>query len=189
MAAVDKLVPESLPFTKAEFDTLYERVRAELIDTVFAVTAIVEKVLSGTRRINQEIKSASSLALVNALNDVKTQLSQLVYPGFVAATGYAQLAQLPRYITAIETRLAKLKAGNVTRDNVATLQIQALEDEYDAALDLLVAGMGTPPQLAAVKWMLEEFRVSLFAQELGTAYSVSEKRIRTAIKEGLLAAR
>ncbi len=122
MAAVDKLVPEALPFNKADFDALYERVRAELIDTVFAVTAIVEKVLSGTRRINKEIKSASSMALINALNDVKTQLSQLVYPGFVAATGYSQLAQLPRYITAIETRLEKLKAGNVTRDNAATLQ-------------------------------------------------------------------
>ncbi|GAA1499148.1 ATP-dependent RNA helicase HrpA [Paeniglutamicibacter kerguelensis] len=189
MAAVDKLVPEALPFNKADFDALYERVRAELIDTVFAVTAIVEKVLSGTRRINKEIKSASSMALINALNDVKTQLSQLVYPGFVAATGYSQLAQLPRYITAIETRLEKLKAGNVTRDNAATLQIQALEDEYDAALDMLIPGMSTPPLLASVKWMLEEFRVSLFAQELGTAYSVSEKRIRLAIKEGLAAAR
>ncbi|MGL3805926.1 ATP-dependent RNA helicase HrpA [Paeniglutamicibacter sp. R2-26] len=189
MAAVDRLVPEKLPFAKTEFDALYESVRAELIDTVFAVTAIVEKVLSGTRRINQEIKSASSLALINALNDVKTQLSQLVYPGFVAATGYAQLAQLPRYIAAIEKRLEKLKAGNVTRDNAATLAIQALEDEYDAALEMLVPGMRTPPLLASVKWMLEEFRVSLFAQELGTAYSVSEKRIRMAIKEGLAAAR
>ncbi|PQZ86200.1 ATP-dependent RNA helicase HrpA [Arthrobacter sp. MYb227] len=189
MAAVDKLVPEALPFSKAEFDALYERVRAELIDTVFQVTAIVEKVLSGTRRINKEIKSAASMALINALNDVKMQLSQLVYPGFVAGTGYAQLAHLPRYITAIEQRLEKLRAGNLARDNVAMLNVQTLEDEYDAALDLLVSGMRTPPLLASVKWMLEEFRVSLFAQELGTAYSVSEKRIRTAIKEGLIAAR
>ncbi len=189
MAAVDKLVPEKLPFNKADFDALYEKVRAELIDTVFAVTEIVEKVLSGTRRINKEIKAASSMALINALNDVKTQLSQLVYPGFVAATGYSQLAQLPRYISAIETRLEKLKAGNVTRDNAATLSIQGLEDEYDTALDMLIPGMSTPPLLASVKWMLEEFRVSLFAQELGTAYSVSEKRIRTAIKDGIAAAR
>ncbi|MDO5744476.1 MAG: ATP-dependent RNA helicase HrpA [Micrococcaceae bacterium] len=189
MAAVDRLVPQGLPFSKAEFDALHEKVRAELIDTVFGVTAIVEKVLSGTRRINREIKSASSMALINALNDVKTQLSQLVYPGFVAATGYAQLAQLPRYISAIEKRLEKLKDGNVARDNAATLDIQGLEDEYDAALETLVPGMATPPVLAGVKWMLEEYRVSLFAQELGTAYSVSAKRIRTALREGLAAAR
>ncbi|GAA1859955.1 hypothetical protein GCM10009715_04340 [Paeniglutamicibacter psychrophenolicus] len=189
MAAVDKLVPAGLPFTKAAFDALYEKVRAELIDTVFTVTAIVEKVLSGTRRINKDIKSASSLALVNALNDVKSQLEQLVYPGFVAKTGYAQLAQLPRYISAIEKRLEKLGTGHLTRDNAATLDIQALEDEYDAALGQLVPGARTPAQLAAVKWMLEEYRVSLFAQELGTAYSVSAKRIRAAMREGLAAAR
>ncbi|GAA3323386.1 ATP-dependent RNA helicase HrpA [Paeniglutamicibacter sulfureus] len=189
MAAVDRLVPEKLPFDKAEFDALYERVRAELIDTVFAVTAIVEKVLSGTRRINKELKSASSLALVNALNDVKSQLEQLVYPGFVANTGYAQLAQLPRYIAAIEKRLEKLGTGHLARDNAATLDIQGLEDEYDAALGQLVAGVRTPAPLAAVKWMLEEYRVSLFAQELGTAYSVSPKRIRTAMREGLAAAK
>ena len=189
MAAVDKLVPAALPFTKAAFDALYEKVRAELIDTVFTVTAIVEKVLSGTRRINKDIKSASSLALVNALNDVKSQLEQLVYPGFVAKTGYAQLAQLPRYISAIEKRLEKLGTGHLARDNAATLDIQSLEDEYDAALGQLVPGARTPAQLAAVKWMLEEYRVSLFAQELGTAYSVSAKRIRAAMREGLAAAK
>ena len=97
MAAVDKLVPADLPFTRDAFDALYESVRAELIDTVFTVTAIVEKVLSAARRIERRIKSASSLALMNALSDIRTQLDQLVFPGFVARTGYAQLAQLPRH--------------------------------------------------------------------------------------------
>jgi ATP-dependent helicase HrpA len=143
----------------------------------------VERVLSSARRIEKRIKSAASLALVNALNDIKAQLGQLVYPGFVARTGYAQLAQLPRYLQAIEKRLDKLEAGGVARDNVGMLAVQALEDAYDAALDALVPGTRTPAALAAVKWMIEEFRVSLFAQELGTAFSVSEKRIRTALRE------
>jgi ATP-dependent helicase HrpA len=183
LAAVDKLVPAALPWTRAEFAALYEAVRADLIDTVFTVTAVVERVLSSARRIEKRIKSAASLALVNALNDIKAQLGQLVYPGFVARTGYAQLAQLPRYLQAIEKRLDKLEAGGVARDNVGMLAVQALEDDYDAALDALVPGTRTPAALAAVKWMIEEFRVSLFAQELGTAFSVSEKRIRTALRE------
>jgi ATP-dependent helicase HrpA len=182
-AAVDRLVPAELPFSKPAFDALYEGVRAELIDTVFAVTAIVEQVLSSARRIRQRIKSASSLALVNALNDVKAQLEQLVYPGFVARTGYAQLAQLPRYLKAIEVRLDKLQAGNVARDNASTLVVQGLEDDYDAALAALLPGVRTPAPLARIKWMIEELRVSLFAQELGTAYTVSEKRVRTALRE------
>ncbi|GAA4363485.1 ATP-dependent RNA helicase HrpA [Paeniglutamicibacter cryotolerans] len=184
MAAVDKLLPEELPWNPASFQSIYEQVRAELIDTVFTVTAIVEKILSSVRRIEKRIKKASSLALVNALGDIRMQLSQLVYAGFVARTGYAQLAQLPRYVLAIEKRLDKLEAGNVNRDNAAMLAVQALEDDYDAALEKLVPGTGTPPALAKVKWMIEEFRVSQFAQELGTAYSVSEKRIRAAIRDG-----
>ncbi|WP_102157834.1 ATP-dependent RNA helicase HrpA [Zhihengliuella halotolerans] len=182
-AAVDKLVPEQLPFTRDEFEKLYQHVRAELIDTVFSVTAIVEKVLSSARRVNQRIKKASSLALMHALSDIRAQLEQLVYPGFVAGTGYAQLAHLPRYVQAIEVRLDKLEAGAVTRDNQNMLAVQAIEDDYDAALDALPAGARTPPKLAAIKWMIEELRVSLFAQELGTAHSVSEKRIRTALRE------
>ena len=182
LAAVDKLVPAELPFTREAFLDLFESVRAELIDTVFTVTAVVERVLSSARRIEKRIKSASSLALVNALGDIRTHLGQLVYPGFVARTGYAQLSQLPRYLSGIEKRLDKLEAGNVARDNVATLAVQALEDEYDAALEALVPGTRTPASLASVKWMIEELRVSLFAQELGTAFSVSEKRIRTALR-------
>ncbi|MBG6083654.1 ATP-dependent RNA helicase HrpA [Zhihengliuella flava] len=182
-AAIDRLVPEELPFTQAAFDALYEHVRAELIDTVFSVTAIVADVLDSARRIEKRIKKSSSLALMHALADVRAQLEQLVYPGFIAATGYTQLAHLPRYLKAIELRLDKLEGGAVTRDNQHMLAVQALEDEYDAALDRVPAGARTPPALAAVKWMIEELRVSLFAQELGTAHSVSAKRIRTALRQ------
>ncbi|MDN6169314.1 MAG: ATP-dependent RNA helicase HrpA [Micrococcaceae bacterium] len=183
LAALDRLVPEELPFSKAEFDALFESVRAELIDTVFKVTAIVERVLSGARRVDKRVSKASSLALVNALADIRSQVENLVYPGFVAGTGYAHLSQLPRYLEAIGKRLDKLEAGNVARDHQSMLAIQALEDEYDAARAAVPAGARIPAPLARIKWMLEELRVSMFAQELGTAYSVSEKRVRTALRQ------
>ncbi|WP_417218819.1 ATP-dependent RNA helicase HrpA [Arthrobacter sp.] len=186
-AALDRLVPAELPFDRAGYDALFEQVRAELIDTVFAVTAIVERVLSTARIVGKRVSKASSLALVNALSDIRSQLENLVYPGFVAATGYAHLAQLPRYLDGVAKRLDKLEAGNVARDHQSMLAVQALEDEYDAALAALPAGVRTPAPLARIKWMIEELRVSLFAQELGTAYSVSEKRIRTALREATAA--
>ncbi|MHA7153563.1 ATP-dependent RNA helicase HrpA [Arthrobacter sp. TMN-50] len=189
LAAVDRLTPETLPWTEAEFNSLYETVRAELIDTVFTVTATVEKILSSTRRIEKHLKGTTSLALITALNDVRSQLEQLVYPGFVARTGYAQLSHLPRYLAGIEARLDKL-AGNVQRDSLGTAVVQRLEDEYDDAVAALVPGSRkTPPALLRVRWMLEELRISLFAQELGTAYTVSEKRIRAAIGEAMAAQR
>ncbi|KUG55466.1 ATP-dependent RNA helicase HrpA [Kocuria rosea subsp. polaris] len=188
VAAIDKLTPPEPPFTRAAFDALHEHVRAELIDTVFQVTALVEQVLSGAARIRKQLKRSSSLAAVNSLNDVKAQLEHLVHPGFVAATGYDQLQHLPRYVRAMEVRLEKL-AGHLQRDTVGMLAVQKLEDDYDAALDSLPPHAPVPAELRRVAWMIEELRVSLFAQELGTAHTVSEKRIRKALKDALEAAR
>lgn len=184
LAAIDKLTPAALPWDEASFKALYENVRAELIDTVFTVTAVVERILASTRRIEKQLKATTSLALISALNDVKIQLEQLVYPGFVARTGYAQLSQLPRYLTAIEKRLEKLP-GNVQRDAQHMAAVQALEDDYDDAVSALLPGRRAGAELTHVRWMIEELRVSLFAVELGTAYSVSEKRIRAALNKVL----
>ena len=107
-----------------------------------------------------------------------------MYPGFVARTGYAQLSQLPRYLAAIEKRLEKLP-GNVQRDAQHMAAVQALEDDYDDAVSALLPGRRAGAELTHVRWMIEELRVSLFAVELGTAYSVSEKRIRAALNKVL----
>ncbi|CEA08590.1 ATP-dependent RNA helicase HrpB [Arthrobacter saudimassiliensis] len=184
LAAIDKLVPEALPWNRQDFDALYERVRADLIDTVFTVTAIVEKVLSAARRITVQVKATGSPALIGALQDIRAQLDSLVYPGFVARTGYAQLAHLPRYLAGIERRLEKLPT-NVARDAAQMAVVQALEDDYDDAVAALPPGAAVSPALREVRWMLEELRISFFAQELGTARSVSEKRIRTALNKAL----
>ncbi|NUT70090.1 ATP-dependent RNA helicase HrpA [Pseudarthrobacter sp. C4D7] len=184
LAAIDKLTPAELPWDRPAFDALYEVVRAELIDTVFTVTAVVERILASTRRIEKQLKGTSSLALISALNDIKSQLEQLVYPGFVARTGYAQLSQLPRYLTAIEKRLERLP-GNVQRDALNMAVVQRLEDDYDDAVSALLPGRRAGRELTQVRWMIEELRVSLFAVELGTAYSVSEKRIRTVLNKAL----
>ncbi|GAB5077770.1 ATP-dependent RNA helicase HrpA [Arthrobacter sp. AD-310] len=184
LAAIDKLTPAELPWDRKSFDELYEVVRAELIDTVFSVTAVVERILASTRRIEKQLKGSTSLALISALNDIKSQLEQLVYPGFVARTGYAQLSQLPRYLAAIEKRLERLP-GNVQRDALNMAAVQRLEDDYDDAVSALLPGRRAGRELTQVRWMIEELRVSLFAVELGTAYSVSEKRIRTVLNKAL----
>lgn len=184
LAAIDKLTPAALPWDEPSFKALYEQVRAELIDTVFTVTAVVERILASTRRIEKQLRGTTSLALVSALNDIKAQLEQLVFPGFVARTGYAQLSQLPRYLAAIEKRLEKLPT-TVQRDAQHMAVVQGLEDDYDDAVSALLPGRRIGPELTQVRWMIEELRVSLFAVELGTAYSVSEKRIRTVLNKAL----
>ncbi|MGH3652540.1 ATP-dependent RNA helicase HrpA [Glutamicibacter sp.] len=185
MAAADQLVPEQLPMDRAGFEALFETVRADQIDTIFTITAIVAKVFGSSTRISKDLKNTKSLAMFAAVTDIRSQLEQLIYPGFIAATGAPHLMRLPRYVQGIELRLEKLRGGAVTRDSQALVVIQKLEGEYDTALDRVPPGARVPASLAQVKWMLEEMRISLFAQELGTAYTVSEKRIRKAIKDSL----
>ena len=184
VAALDHLVPHTPIFTHAAYSELYEHVRAELIETVFDVTKLVAEILSEATALKKAIKKATSLTTMHAVSDVKAQMENLVYPGFVAQTGYDQLVHLPRYLKAAQVRLTKL-GPNLHRDNQLMLTVQDLEDSYDNAVKSLPAGTIVPDALRRVNWMIEELRVSFFAQELGTAYTVSEKRIAKAQREAL----
>lgn len=184
VAALDHLVPHTPIFTHAEYSELYEHVRAELIETVFDVTKLVAEILSEATALKKAIKKATSLTTMHAVSDVKAQMENLVYPGFVAKTGYDQLVHIPRYLKAAQVRLTKL-GPNLHRDNQLMLTVQDLEDSYDNAVKSLPAGTIVPDALRRVNWMIEELRVSFFAQELGTAYTVSEKRIANAQREAL----
>ena len=184
VAALDHLVPHTPIFTHAEYSELYEHVRAELIETVFDVTKLVAEILSEATALKKAIKKATSLTTMHSVSDVKAQMENLVYPGFVAKTGYDQLVHIPRYLKAAQVRLTKL-GPNLHRDNQLMLTVQDLEDSYDNAVKSLPAGTIVPDALRRVNWMIEELRVSFFAQELGTAYTVSEKRIAKAQREAL----
>lgn len=184
VAALDHLVPHTPIFTQTEYSELYEHVRAELIETVFDVTKLVAEILSEATALKKAIKKATSLTTMHAVSDVKGQMENLVYLGFVAQTGYDQLVHIPRYLKAAQVRLTKL-GPNLHRDNQLMLTVQDLEDSYDNAVKSLPAGTIVPDALRRVNWMIEELRVSFFAQELGTAYTVSEKRIAKAQREAL----
>ncbi len=183
-AAVDALMREhGAPVWDAEsFERLRDAVRADLADTVLDILGQVEQILAATRAVDKQISRASSPALLPALADVRGQLEDLVHRGFVTETGAARLPDLVRYLRGIEQRLDKV-ATNLTRDRQATYTIQTLTDEYRHRLAAVPPGKQPSQALREVRWMLEELRVSLFAQTLGTAYPISEKRIRKALAD------
>jgi ATP-dependent helicase HrpA len=166
---------------EAAFEALQASVRARWASTVSAAVADATRVGSAVRAVRGRLARLTQPVLAPSVADIEHQLANLVYPGFVTATGLAQLAELPRYVQAVERRLDKLPA-DPHRDLERARRVQALERDFDAVLDLLGAGAGHAPEVIEVHWMLEELRVSLFAQQLGTPYPVSEKRARSAIE-------
>ncbi|MDG4766654.1 ATP-dependent RNA helicase HrpA [Solwaraspora sp. WMMD406] len=177
-AAVDKLMVDAGgPVWDADgFAALRERVRAGLVDTTVEVVDRVRQVLAGAHTVQQRLGRTTDLALVAALTDIRDQLAALVYPGFVTATGYARLGDLPRYLTAIERRLDKL-GQNPRRDRDQQARIDAVRREYQQLLDGLPPARRHTESARQIRWMIEELRVNVFAQALGTPYPVSEQRI------------
>jgi ATP-dependent helicase HrpA len=167
---------------EAGFVTLFEKVRADLHDTVLDVVRHVARVLSLAHDLRLRLEQTTAPVLQPAVDDMNAQLDGLVHPGFVTEVGADRLPDLVRYLRAVEHRLDRLPAA-VARDQQETERVQALEDAYLDRLEALREGAETPEALIQVRWMIEELRVSAFAQQLGTRYPVSEKRVRRALAQ------
>ncbi|HYI32189.1 MAG TPA: DUF3418 domain-containing protein, partial [Glaciibacter sp.] len=137
---------------------------------------LVARILTAYREADKALKASTSMALLPALSDARQQLDGLVYPGFVSATGLAQLRHLPRYLGGISARIPKL-VDNPGRDRVWMNEVQAATARFTDAGGTIPLLADSPANLARARWLLEELRISLFAQELKAAEPVSLQRI------------
>jgi ATP-dependent helicase HrpA len=115
-----------------------------------------------------------------AIADLRRQMAGLLHEGFVADAGRRRLPDLVRYLRAMSHRLDKLPA-NAARDALWTRQVAAVTAEYEQLRREVPASGGPDDPVARVRWMIEELRVGLFAQSLGTPRPVSEQRVYKAI--------
>ncbi|MGH6654384.1 MAG: DUF3418 domain-containing protein, partial [Actinocrinis sp.] len=169
------------PARNAEgFTALRDKVREDLAESAETVVKLAAAILAASHELDRRLRGTVSLSLLPSLNDARAQLSGLVHSGFISETGYEQLSQLPRYLRALGQRLDKM-ADDPYRDQANLAKIRQLQSEYEAALERVPRGRRPSAELRQARWMLEELRVSLFAQQIGTAYPVSEKRVRKAL--------
>ncbi|HEU0206268.1 MAG TPA: ATP-dependent RNA helicase HrpA [Pseudolysinimonas sp.] len=184
LATIDSLVDaaaaDHAPTTRAAFEALRAEVNGALVDGLFATVALAARVLGAAREADRAIAGAASLSLMAPLADARSQLDALVHPGFLRITRVGQLRRLPVYLAGIVHRVGKL-AENPGRDRVWLTEVEQATALYTAAGGTLPLTPATPPNLVAVRWMLEELRLSLFAQQLGAAGTVSLARIRKAL--------
>ena len=155
-----------------------------MADRTAAVVSDVVRILDAARSVEQLLEPlAAARALAPAREDVERQLRRLVFPGFVSATGAGRLADVERYLRAAVRRLERLPDAPAP-DLDRMRAVHELEAEHARVLAAWPTGRPLPAALREVPWMLEELRVSHFAQALGTRGQVSSKRIRRALAEG-----
>jgi ATP-dependent helicase HrpA len=182
MAAADKLIADfgGPAWDEESHRKLYDKVRAEIVDTTVRTVAQVQQVLAAWQACERRLKAVRSPALLPNLQDVRRQLDALVKPGFVTETGLRRLPDLMRYLVAADRRLQQMPA-NVQRDTTRMEKVHEMQDEYAWLLEQMPQGRPVPSSVLDIRWMIEELRVSYFAHALGTAYPVSDKRIVKAI--------
>ena len=165
--------------TRSQWDELRAWAKQRHEDEVYRISLDVAGICARRAEVDKWITESRSPALLATLADVKEQVANLVPSGFVSRTPAARLPHIERYLRAAYIRIQKA-ATNPSGDDALAWQIQDVNDKVEAARAAAASRAYDPSAAAALdeaRWMVEELRVSLFAQQLGTNGKVSAKRI------------
>ncbi|WP_344149760.1 ATP-dependent RNA helicase HrpA [Nocardioides koreensis] len=184
-AAVLGTLVDSRPVVRDEagFAALRAAAAQEQEAALRAVLGDVIGVLDAWRQAEKALSGRADMTMLPALADMKAQVGRLVHRGFIGEAGATQLRRYPAYLTALRHRRERLPQ-QVNRDRQLMDQIGDLQDAWLHQVEALPEGRPPGAHLRQVRWMLEEYRISLWAQHLGTPYPVSDQRIRKALHAG-----
>ncbi|MBB3189287.1 ATP-dependent RNA helicase HrpA [Halomonas cerina] len=166
---------DPLPRSRSELEARLESTRADLLPRAEALVDTLRQALEGHLGVTKALKGNLNLSLALVYSDLKAQMQRLVHPGFVSEAG-AWLAEYPRYMEAAMIRLEKAPRERM-RDQMHMQQVQEFEARLAARRESERRGGVEDPALREFGWWIEELRVSLFAQQLGTCMPVSVKRL------------
>lgn len=179
LALVERLCTE-LPFERKEFAELTAQARDLFEEEVYQILRTVVRTLEAQSELQAQIKADNP-----AVRDVKRQMNSLVYDGYLSETPRRYLDYLPRYLRAGALRLQRAGQGRLDQDQIKMTQIRGLEEQLRGAEETLARrpfSLTTARELERVRWLLQELRVSLFAEQLGTSEKVSPPRLSRAIQ-------
>ena len=164
---------------RKDFELFASWLRDRLEDQVETIAAQVEAALEAKGQLDKAVGRNTSLALLDTLQEIREQAAALIAPRFIADADPAQLAHYGRYLKSLAYRLEKA-AASPSQDAALAYQVREIEGQVSDAVEH-AKGLPANPARAAVlrqaQNMVWELRVSLFAQQLGTAHKVSAKRI------------
>ncbi|MDR1356026.1 MAG: ATP-dependent RNA helicase HrpA [Propionibacteriaceae bacterium] len=163
---------------EAAYDTLARWVQQAQTDQIKRVVSVGVNVLQGVQEVQKRLDTLSRAH--PAFGDVTAQLADLVYCGFISKIRDPWYDALPRYLKAVSLRLETI-ATNPAVDAPRMAMVERMQDAYVELLNAVPQGHPVPDEVADIAWLIEEYRVQVFAQRLGTAVPVSEKRLLKAI--------
>ena len=172
---------DHLPRTESDFVLIRDYVRAEISDCVLIAAIKVEQALSLRHDVAKKLKGSVPLNVIQSHGDVKQQSEQLVFKGFVSVSGIEKLDDIIRYLKGTLRRLEKLPI-DPNQDRLKLIEVNKAVDKYDSVLSTQRKDKPVAQEILITKWMIEELRISLFAQNLGTAQPISLKRIINHLK-------
>lgn len=177
LCAISNIVQRNggVPWDEENFLRLKEIVRGELNDEALSIAKTIEQSLVKAHELKRLLKGKISFDLARSYADIAAQLDGLIYKGFISECGNEHLKELPRYLQAAIERISRLQR-DVVRDQMYMRTLENLNEEYQKVLKSYHSDL-IPPPLKEVKWMIEELRVSYFAQHLGVSCPISDKRI------------
>lgn len=170
---------------REQWEALRIHVRDHLEDRIFALAQLTGEIATLWRELRTQLKASTSFALLACCSDIDAHIKHLLPAGFLASCTETHMAQLPRYVRAAIMRLSKAEQ-NPAADDTAAWQVSTITDAYREAVASAEAQafhLGRHELLIQAAWMIEELRVSLFAQQLGTVGKVSVKRIQKVLDQ------
>ncbi len=167
-------------WNEEDFRRLQKAIQADLDPVTVNAARTAGQIMVAAVAASARIDGLVGPVVRDAQDDARSQLARLIRPGFVGRAGTERLVDVLRYVRGIEHRAAKIQS-EPEKDRVKMRTVHRLEEAFDRLLDA-IKDPERRSHLAEVGWMIEEFRISLFAQSLGTAYTISEKRIITELQ-------
>lgn len=172
----DKLSPTAVAVDAASFQQSCELARHRLPAAVGQVAGLLPKLMESFAATREALHTRQTTDDRDAFNDMHEQLEALTRDEFLLETPWASLVHFPRYFEAIRVRMDKLRSGGQARDTIGREQIRPLWERYRTRRQQHERRGIFDPELDRFRWMLEELRISLFAQQVGTAIKISPQR-------------
>ncbi|MBV5310617.1 DUF3418 domain-containing protein, partial [Chromatium okenii] len=168
--------------SQTEFEQRLTDCKAHLLPTTTAVCKLIGGILASYHALRKQLATSTQANWLPSVLDLRAQLDGLIFRGFLLQIPFAQLKNYPRYLKAMEQRLERL-AHAPSRDQQWLREMAELQTRWRERMDAATAAGRDDPRLEEIRWLIEELRVALFAQQLGTPAPVSVKRIQSRWRE------